>query len=92
MRTCELTHLEIVEKHLCYFIAIFRTGCGCERHMRVDGKEIQDRIVLPVAPFPPMVSDFGRNPTAEAPPGCVKQREFKLERREGRNLYYREVV
>ncbi len=89
MRTCELTHLEIVEKHLCYFLATFRTGCGCERHMRVDGEEIRDLITLPVAPFPPMVSDF--DPTAKAPRGCIKQRVFKLERREGRNLYYREV-
>ncbi len=91
MRTCELTHLEIVEKHPCHFVAIFRTGCGCERHMRVDGGEIREHITLPVAPFPPLVSDFGRNPTAEAPDGSFKQRVFKLERREGRNLYYREV-
>lgn len=89
MRICELTHQEIVEKHLCWYVAILRTGCGCERHMRVDGPEIRDHITLAIAPFPPIVLDF--NPTAEDPLGCVKQRVFKLEREEGRNLYYHEV-
>lgn len=84
MRLCEMTHEEIVEKHLCYFLAIFRTGCGCERIIRVDAEEIHERWVLPV-------QRFNDDVLFDLRPCKIKTREFKLERREGRNLYYREI-
>ena len=80
--------LEVVEEHLCDYKAVFRTGCGCERSCHVD--EPRDIWEFIVSPYPEVVHFHD----AEEPSirSTYKTRRFKLNFRDGRTLYYREVT